>query len=133
MSILLTPIYGHTDVLGAAMQAAVIRNKVINHNIANQNTPGFKRKEVVFGTTLAEEIEKTNFHEKGQGVFVDGKNLQAKIVTDRKSFSYRLDENNVDIETEMVELYENMTRYDVLVDSVMNTYQRVNIVFNTMK
>ncbi|GHV41961.1 flagellar basal body rod protein FlgB [Clostridia bacterium] len=116
------------DILGSAMQASVIRNDVISNNIANAETPGYKKKAVAFETYLRGEID---------GYEKTGKiNLRAaapSIYIEDPNFFYRIDENNVDIETEMVDLYENSVKYDVLSSSIMNNYKRINLAITGIR
>ena len=49
---------------------------------------------------------------------VDLENLDAKVYTDYSTLSYRLDGNNVDIDTENVELASNQIKYNALLDSI---------------
>ena len=44
------------DYLGRGLQAATMRHEVISNNIANVNTPNFKKSEVVFESLLAKEL-----------------------------------------------------------------------------
>ena len=41
-----------TALMGRLMDATAIRHDVLTHNLANQNTPGFRRKTVQFETLL---------------------------------------------------------------------------------
>ena len=45
-----------SDLLRAGMRAADLRMKVIANNVANINTPGYQRREVVFEQRLAEAM-----------------------------------------------------------------------------
>ncbi|MFV0520752.1 MAG: flagellar basal body rod protein FlgB [Lachnospirales bacterium] len=115
-------LYSKLDILEKGMQGTVLRNEVIQNNIANADTPNFQRSDVVFEDYLASAIDEA----KTTGVL----NLDKVVPTViNQGFSYRLDENNVDIETEMVDLYQNSARYDMLVSCVNNNYKRINAVF----
>ena len=50
-------IYNFVNVLDKAADAAWTRNEVINNNLANVNTPNYKRKDVQFETYLLAELE----------------------------------------------------------------------------
>ena len=54
-----TGVYDYINVLGKAANASWLRNEVINNNIANVNTPNYKRQDVSFDDTLAIELKKT--------------------------------------------------------------------------
>ena len=44
--------YNYVNVLGKAADASWTRNDILANNIANADTPGFKRKDVQFETYL---------------------------------------------------------------------------------
>ncbi len=111
------------NILEKGMQGTVLRNEVIQNNIANADTPGFKRSDVKFESFLKDAIDEAST----TGVL----NLdKVKPMIIEQGFNYRLDENNVDIETEMVNLYQNSAKYDMLVSSVNNHYKRINAVLS---
>ena len=45
------------DVMQRGMGAANLRQEVISHNIANVNTPNFKKSDVIFEDLLAKELD----------------------------------------------------------------------------
>ncbi|MBQ1193027.1 MAG: flagellar basal body rod protein FlgB [Lachnospiraceae bacterium] len=111
--------YNYINVLSKAADAAWTRNEVLSNNIANNDTPGYKRKDVTFETYLFEELASgstTSLRKKIDET--DLSNLNATVYTDYSTLSYRLDGNNVDIDTENVELASNQIRYNALVDSI---------------
>ena len=55
--------HNFTNILGTAMQAAVVRDNVISNNIANVDTPGFKRSVVRFEDMLSDAVD--NFRKTG--------------------------------------------------------------------
>jgi flagellar basal-body rod protein FlgB len=111
------------DILGAAMQASQFRNQVISNNIANADTPGFKKSTVLFEDTLSAAVDRYN--KSGEWDF---SNVLARSVKINKDFEYRLDENNVDMEAEMTGLYKNAARYDALVLMLNSNTARFNLV-----
>lgn len=115
--------YGHTDLLGLALDATWKRNQVISENIANVDTPGYKRKEVSFEQYL-EKALKTNSEDESSGLT----RVQSKIYTPNQQLSYRKDGNNVDIDTEMVYLAENQVRYNTLLSQVNYDFSRLKSV-----
>ncbi|MBW3542166.1 MAG: flagellar basal body protein [Planctomycetes bacterium] len=88
----------HFDLLSHMLDAATLRHRVTSHNIANVNTPGYRRLEVHFEDALAEQL-------RGGGAF-DPEGVRPEIVEDR-SGTYRRDGNNVDINQEMARLNKN--------------------------
>ncbi len=121
---ILSGLFTQNDILGLTMQAAAVRDSVISNNVANVDTPGFKKTSVRFESYLAEAIK--NSKKTGR---VDTAKLAPTLHVDHSDYSYRLDGNNVDIENEMVLLYKNQVKYDVLANSVINNYKRINTVF----
>lgn len=117
--------FNTTDILGKAVQGTWARNEAIAANIANVDTPGYKRKDVVFETYLNQAMQ-------GNGKITSEElnRIKPKTVTDYSSMSYRLDGNNVDIDAEMGYLAENQLRYNALVSQVNYNFQRIKSVLN---
>jgi flagellar basal-body rod protein FlgB len=59
---------------------------------------------------------------------VDLSGVEPVIHRDPASTMHRIDGNNVDIEAEMVRLYQNSMRFDTLVSSVMANSRRLSTV-----
>lgn len=119
-------IFNYINVLDKAADASWIRNEVINNNLANVNTPYFKRKDVEFESYLLAALEgadSSNLNKIVAGIDLDG--LTSVTYTDSNTLSYRLDGNNVDIDTENVELASNQLRYQALVGSISNEFDMI--------
>ena len=54
--------------------------------------------------------------------------LETRVYTDASGFSYRLDGNNVDIDTETARLAENQIRYNGLVQSMNEEFTNLKMV-----
>jgi flagellar basal-body rod protein FlgB len=54
--------------------------------------------------------------------------LDATVYTDNSNLSFRLDGNNVDIDTESANLAENQIRYYSLMDSMTQEFSRLKTV-----
>lgn len=111
-----------------ALDAASLRQQVIAHNLANANTPGFKRQEVQFETQLTEALNARNSSE-GPSGFNRMDNVTPRVVT-LNSTSERTDGNNVDMEAENVLLAENTLRYEALTQSVGGYFSALKTVIN---
>ena len=126
-----TNIYNYINVLDKAADAANLRNEVLTNNIANVDTPNYKRKDVSFqnhleqaligGEPLEERIAQVNTHLSDFGGIT---------YTDSSVLSYRLDNNNVDIDTENAYLAENQIRYNALVDQIGQEFARYKTVLS---
>ena len=51
-----TDIYNYVNILDKAADAANLRNELISNNIANVDTPGYKRKDINFESILQAEL-----------------------------------------------------------------------------
>ncbi len=125
-------IYNYINILDKAADAANMRNELISNNIANVNTPHYKRKDINFEAMLQAELA-------GGGSLSDRVNsankdltvLDPQVYTDNASLSYRLDGNNVDINTEEAYLAENQIKYQALVDLMNQEFSRYKSVLSS--
>ncbi|NLP36007.1 MAG: flagellar basal body rod protein FlgB [Clostridiales bacterium] len=119
--------FNYINVLDKAADASWLRNEVISNNIANVNTPGYKRKDVAFETYLKSALIGDNSLEKRVAdIRLDA--INPSIYTDNANLSYRLDGNNVDIDTETANLAQNQIRYYALIDSMTQEFNRLKSV-----
>lgn len=130
MSTLLnTNIYDYTRVLDKAADAAWIRNDCINNNLANVNTPGYKREDVDFKAQLKQAMREFRYMTTDQKVAsLKDEDLKPKSYIDYAGYSYRKDENNVDIDVENVYLAENQTYYYGLTTSITTNFNDLKTV-----
>lgn len=108
--------------LPRAMTAASIRQEVIANNVANVNTPHFKKSVVEFEDLLAREIygEEPNgrlkmmrTHDKHLPLEPFAYHAEPTIFQDNTTIM-RTDENNVDIDIEMASLTKNQLYYNAI-------------------
>lgn len=124
-----TGVYNYINIIDKAADASWLRNEVINNNIANNATPGYKRQDVQFDEILATELKATRYQNLDDSVKnVNLNTLNPKIYTDSVNYSYRIDGNNVDIDTENVELASNEIKYNALIDSIGQEFARLKSV-----
>ena len=116
--------YNYINVLGKAADASWTRNDILANNIANADTPGFKRKDVQFETYLANAVAETIDN-------IDLNELNCTTYTDQSNLSYRYDGNNVDINTENVELAKNQLKYYTLMNSMTQEFSRLKTALRT--
>jgi flagellar basal-body rod protein FlgB len=95
--------------LDLALGAAGKRQEVLANNLANVNTPGYKRLDVDFDGTLAKAVDAARTGDPSQ---LDA--LRPGVATD-ESVAVRVDGNSVDVDQEMAYLAENNIRYNALV------------------
>lgn len=119
--------------LEKSIGAAWVRNDVITQNLANVDTPGYKRKTVAFEEFLSDALDKSSF--KGfktdsRHIDIGGSNVESAnsiVKLDNTSLSYRLDGNNVDAENENASLAKNAIKYNTLVQSLSSELKRVKL------
>lgn len=118
--------FNYVDVLTKAADASWTRESVINNNIANVSTVGYKRQDIDFQSVLREELGNCKHKSLDNKINeLDISDLKAQIYTDSANYSYRLDGNNVDIDTENVELASEQIRYDALTTSINSEFSRM--------
>lgn len=121
-----TNVYSYINVLNKAADASWLREETIANNLANVNTPGYKRKDVDFQSVLRRELGSMKYTSLDSKVeHVDLSRLNASTYVDAANYSYRIDKNNVDVDTENVELASEKLRYDALTDSMTQEFSRL--------
>ncbi len=124
-------VFGYVNVLKSAADASWLREEVLTNNIANVDTPGYKRQDVEFATYLRAAISSAG--EVGSTLTqkindVDLSKVRTRTYRDNTYLSYRLDGNNVDLATENVELAAEQINYNALIDSMNNEFTRMKAV-----
>jgi flagellar basal-body rod protein FlgB len=93
--------------LQRAMSGAQLRQQVLANNLANANTPGFKRSDVDFHDALAQAFDRGNV------TTSDLNAIQFGVNTDSGN-SMQADGNDVDVDAEMSNLAQNSLDYQAL-------------------
>ena len=124
-----TNAFDYVNVLDKAADASWLRETAITNNLANVDTPGYKRQDVDFQSVLKRELGQskyTSLDKKMRGLNGNLGDLNVSTYTDMSNYSYRLDRNNVDVDTENVELASEQIRYEAITASI-------NAQFTAMK
>ena len=119
------------NVLEKSIDGATLRQQVLANNLANIDTPGFKRSDVEFKTALQQSLNRKGI--KGSITHSDHipvgrkslNNISPTIHRDTRT-TMRLDGNNVDIEMESAEMAKNTIYHSAMTQQLINK-------FNTMK
>jgi len=122
-----------TKLIEKALDASWYRNEAIAQNIANIDTPNYKRKDVAFEEYLA-DYRKKDF----EGIRTDerhiklGKqnidNVNPTLTIDNKNLEMRLDGNNVDIDNEMALMAQNSLKYNTLIERISSNFRSIRSV-----
>jgi flagellar basal-body rod protein FlgB len=125
----------HFRLLEKSLDASALRQKVIANNVANADTPHFKRSEVQFEQLLHKEMKK-------DGPYLEGYRTHPKhipfrssegtafplaepmVVTDHQS-AMNNNQNNVDIDYEMSLMAQNQLRYNALVQQASGSIKKI--------
>lgn len=121
-----------------ALDATWYKQRVINHNLNNMDTPDYKAKTVEFKLLLEEKC-KCKYHggithdvcgHKGQveeANFMNGGNVPklSVITTYETNTNQILDGNNVDMEKEQNALTDAQYQYSALTDYLNNNYSMI--------
>ena len=126
-----TNVFDYTNILDKAADASWMRENVITNNIANIDTPGYKSQDVDFESVLQKALGKTKYSsldKKVRELNQDLGKLTTTSYTDAANYSYRLDRNNVDENTENAELASESLRYQLLTTAITNNFSRMQTV-----
>ncbi len=124
-----TNVFDYINVLDRAADASALRNQIIGDNIANVDTPGYKRQDVAFEEDLRKALKNSKYQSMDSKVNnIKPRRLNATVYTDSANFSYRLDGNNVDIDNENVELASNQLKYNGLIQSLDSEFKNLKSV-----
>lgn len=111
--------------LNAAMNWAAERQKIINHNLANADTPNYQRRDLVFAQELEKKLKRIPLRQ------THPRHLPASTRTGLRSPNdwgvVRVDQNTVDPEVEMVTAVENFYYYQGLTQQLNNQFRRLRM------
>ncbi|MDD5067037.1 MAG: flagellar basal body rod protein FlgB [bacterium] len=127
--------------LQRAMDTSLVRHKVISDNIANVDTPNFKKSSVTFESQLKRALDSEDIaRREPQGYITNDRHIPFNRPVDYRQVgpkiqveydtNYRNDKNNVDIEKEMTDAVVNTLRYRALVDKMKMNYRMLNMAMS---
>lgn len=96
------------------LDGVALRQRVVAHNLANQNTPGYRAMMVPFSSVLAEALDRS-----GSIDHVDFKVAQDPDATENSSG------NTVDVEHEMMLMEENRILNEVFARTAGGTFRAI--------
>ncbi|MDI9413769.1 MAG: flagellar basal body rod protein FlgB [Bacillota bacterium] len=119
--------------LGVGLNKSLLRHTVLSNNLANLNTPGFKRSDVTVTGQFKAELNRASGSRlnRTNARHLPGNSLKKtelfSVVQDRSSVM-RNDGNNVDPDREKVLITENQLHYDSLIDAVSRKLSQLRTV-----
>lgn len=113
-----------SEVVQKALDGVWQRQKAISGNIANYETPGYKAQKVSFEAELKKKVEslrsQADMQERKKAI----QNTAIRSYADPAG-AERLDGNNVNLDTENIELARTQIQYQYLVRSMTDTLSRL--------
>lgn len=122
-------VFDYINVLDRAADASWTRHELISHNIANDDTPGYKRQDINFERELRRALGNSRYQTMDEKVRnLRSGELEGRVYTDGRNYSYRYDGNNVDIDAENTYLAENQITYNALMTSIKQEFSDLKAV-----
>jgi len=112
-----------TDLLIAALKAESLRQKAIATNVANLETPGYRRVDVKFEETLAKAMDR------GDGK-VDVSTVKPEVYQTQNT-PVKANGNDVNLETEVGAMVKNSLRYQTLMRLLIKKVNGIDKIINT--
>lgn len=116
------------NILKSSLSATSLRHKTISNNIANINTPNYKRQLVKFEEELAEALNRPDSIPLSRTnslhipvKIADNFKIEPKIEIENTT-TLRTDGNNVDIDLELAMLAENTVKFNVLSQTISKKF-----------
>ncbi|WP_424765619.1 flagellar basal body rod protein FlgB [Paenibacillus sp. sgz302251] len=123
------------------LEAIIARHETITNNIANADTPHYKKKSVVFEEELNRRLEQnTNnglalrrTYAKHMPFNNLGENSLPYKIVETNTTTMNNNGNNVDIDSEMAQLAENQLMQNYLIDRVNGQYSKVKTMLRDLR
>lgn len=124
--------YDNINGMRRALDVYAMRNQTINNNLANVDTPKYKREYVKFEEYLDENkklyLSGTKTHDRH--IDIPEKSLAQGVITRDNSHSTRLDGNNVNADVEAAEQVKNSIMYNAVAERLNRTLQTMRTAIN---
>ena len=104
------------------LDAAVLRHEAVATNVANAETPGFRRLDVSpdFAVQLKAQMAQGDFAR-------NAASIRPQVAEDQSARSVRPDGNTVEIERELMVMNRNMVEHDFLTQIVSNNIKHLKL------
>lgn len=122
-------IFDYVNVLENSLDAASARYSLISNNLANVNTPHYKRKDIRFETELKQAFIRAGGDSVDAKVKkLDWNGLKPQAYTDYSELSFRYDGNNVDVNNEEGILAKTEIKYNGMMDLLNKNFSQIQSV-----
>lgn len=104
------------------LDATVLRHEAVATNVANAETPGFRRLDIApdFGTQLKAQMVAGNFAQHADAI-------RPQLAEDHAARTVRPDGNTVEIERELMIMNRNAVEYDYLSEIVTHNLKQLKL------
>ena len=109
------------DIIAAGIKAESLRQKAIANNVANLQTPGYRRVDVKFQELLAKVLDSSGA--------VDLNEIEAQIYQP-KTTAVKSNGNDVSLEIEDGEMVKNTLRHKAYIRILQKKYQKIELAIN---
>jgi flagellar basal-body rod protein FlgB len=106
------------DILAAGIRAESLRQKTIANNVANLQTPGYRRFEVKFEELLAKALDSPGA--------VDLSDIELEIYQPQRT-TVKSNGNDVSLEVEVGEMVKNTLRHKAYIRLLQKKYQQIEL------
>jgi len=130
---MLNRMFGTVDFLKLALDGSSLKHEVISNNIANVNTPGYKRKVVDFENVLKSKLIESGvklYTTNNKHIGGDKENNPDFSIKENKNYLVRRDGNSVNIDVEVAERAKNEIYYNAVITQLSRQFEAINSVIN---
>ena len=125
-----------SELLQKALDGTWQRQRVIANNIANHETPGYKAGKVTFEKSLDQEIKRLqNGFCSTEGITQGLKDIANTKINVRSDYSTseRADGNNVNLDSENIDMAKTQIQYQYLTRSMTDMFSRLRYAISEGK
>ncbi|MGG1551132.1 MULTISPECIES: flagellar basal body rod protein FlgB [Paenibacillus] len=122
------------NLMERSLDASALRQKVVANNIANVDTPNYKRADVVFEELLQDQLNGSTPSIEGRRTdprhFVIGNSTSlpnSEVKTD-ESTAINNNMNNVDMDYEMSLMAKNQLKYNTMIQQMNSEFKKLRTV-----
>lgn len=113
-----------TNVYQKALDGTWQRQQAISNNIANSETPRYKALEVNFETSLKNAMARLSVNDQPKKKIKAIQDADIRIGAYDKTAN-QLDQNNVDMDSENIDMTKAVTQYYYLVNGINASFSRI--------
>ncbi len=104
------------EILSKLLDLTSVKNKAIANNIANVNTPGYRKLEVTFQEELREAVKSKN---------IDKINNVEEEIAFSKNAIIRKNGSNVDMDKELVEFFKSSDKHSICLEILSKKFKSI--------